>query len=72
MGAWRSRNSLEGRVMITWVSLIWILSLIHLMEGIIGVGFLTLISYILYSMSMHGFHILLASLGALGLAPIFN
>ena len=68
-GAWRSRNSLEGRVMITWVSLIWILSLIHLMEGIIGVGFLTLISYILYSMSMHGFHIPLASLGALGLAP---
>ena len=68
-GAWRSRNSLEGRVMITWVSLIWILSLIHLMEGIIGIGFLTLISYILYSMSMHGFHIPLASLGALGLAP---
>lgn len=55
--------------MIIWFSLIWTLSLVHLMEGIIGIGFLTLISYILYSMSMHGFHIPLASLGALGLAP---
>ena len=68
-GAWRSRNSLEGKIMIIWFSLIWTLSLVHLMEGIIGIGFLTLISYILYSMSMHGFHIPLASLGALGLAP---
>ena len=68
-GAWRSRNSLEGKLMITWFSLIWILSLVHLLEGITGIGFLTLISYILYSMSMHGFHIPLAALGSLGLAP---
>ena len=68
-GAWRSRNSLEGKIMIIWFSLIWMVSLVHLMEGIIGIEFLTLISYILYSMAMHGFHIPLASLGALGLAP---
>tara|TARA_B100000902_G_scaffold26890_1_gene32404 strand:- start:10488 stop:12869 length:2382 start_codon:yes stop_codon:yes gene_type:complete len=68
-GGWRSRNSLEGKVMITWFLLIWILSLIHLLEGIVGIGLLTLISYILYSMSMHGFHIPLAALGALGMAP---
>ena len=68
-GAWRSRNSLEGRLLLSWLFLLWILSLIHLMEGIVGIGLLTLVSYILYSMSMHGFHIPLAALGALGLAP---
>ena len=68
-GAFRSRNSFEGKLLITWFSLIWILSTVHLLEGIVGIGFFTLISYILYSMSMHGFHIPLATLGALGLAP---
>ncbi|HJM66709.1 MAG TPA: hypothetical protein QF555_04110 [Candidatus Thalassarchaeaceae archaeon] len=68
-GAWRSRNSLEGRLLLSWLLLLWILSLIHLLEGIVGIGLLTLVSYILYSMSMHGFHIPLAALGALGLAP---
>ncbi len=68
-GAWRSRNSLEGRLLISWLTCVWLLSLIHLLDGLIGIGFLTLLSYILYSMSMHGFHIPLAALGALGLAP---
>ena len=54
--------------MIIWFSLIWTLSLVHLMEGIIGIGFLTLISYILQYVNAW-IPYSLASLGALGLAP---
>ena len=59
------RNTLEGRIAITWFAMLWLLSLVHLVEGLQNVPVLSLLSYTLYSMALHAFHIPLAVLVAL-------
>ena len=67
--AWRLRKTVEGRLLISWVGLLWILTSIHLIEGLQDIPVLSLLSYTLYSMGLHAFHIPLAALGALWLSP---
>jgi hypothetical protein len=67
--AWRLRGTMEGRILVIWAFMLWLLSTVHLFEGLVGPGFLTLFSYVLYSMAMHGFQIPLACIAALALAP---
>jgi len=67
--AWRLRGTMEGRILVLWAFMLWLLSTVHLFEGLVGPGFLTLFSYVLYSMAMHGFQIPLACIAALALAP---
>jgi hypothetical protein len=54
---WRGRNGMEILLLATWIALNWIFSLVHLLNGIIAFSFLTLLSYVLYSMALHAFHI---------------
>ncbi len=54
---WRGRNGMEIILLATWISLNWIFSLVHLLNGVIAFSFLTLLSYVLYSMALHAFHI---------------
>lgn len=63
------RHSLEGRIATTWFALLWLLSLVHLVEGLQNVPVLSLLSYTLYSMALHGFHVPLAVLVALWWSP---
>mgnify|MGYP005744871235 FL=1 len=60
---------MEGRLLISWIGLLWILTSIHLIEGLQDIPVLSLLSYTLYSMGLHAFHIPLAALGALWLSP---
>ena len=57
---YRGRNTMEIMLLAIWVILNWIFSLVHLLNGIIAFSFLTLLSYVLYSMALHAFHIPLA------------
>ena len=59
------RKTLEGRITVTWFALLWLLSLVHLVEGLQRVPVLSLLSYTLYSMALHAFHVPLAVLVAL-------
>ena len=65
---WRFRNSFEAWLLGLWILLQWALTWIHLLDGFIGISILTLASYMLYSMALHGFHIPLAVLGGIVLA----
>ncbi len=67
--AWRLRHTMEGRILSIWLLLQWLISAVHLFDGLIGIGAFTLFSYVLYSMALHGFHIPLACVTALALAP---
>ena len=67
--AWALRATLEGRIAITWFALLWLLSVVHLVEGLRNVPVLSLLSYTLYSMALHAFHVPLAVLVALWLSP---
>ena len=60
--AWTLRNDKPARILIVWIGLNWTLSAIHLFEGLEGFTIITMMSYTLYSMSMHAFHIPLATL----------
>ena len=60
--AWTLRNDKPARILIVWIGLNWALSAIHLFEGLEGFTIITMMSYALYSMSMHAFHIPLAAL----------
>ena len=66
---WRLRESVEGRLLITWFATLWILTSIHLIEGLQNIPVLSLLSYTLYSMGLHAFHIPLAALIALWWSP---
>ncbi len=66
--AWRGRNSVEVILLATWLTLNWALTLIHLLSGIIAFSVLTLLSYVLYSMALHAFHLPLAILTGILLA----
>ena len=63
------RKTLEGRITVTWFAMLWVLSWVHLVEGLQSVPVLSLLSYTLYSMALHAFHIPLAVLVALWWSP---
>ena len=66
------RKTLEGRIAITWFALLWLLSVVHLVEGLRYIPVLSLLSYTLYSMALHAFHVPLAVLVALWWSPHTN
>ena len=66
---WKLRKTVEGRLLISWIAMLWLLTAIHLIEGLQDIPVLSLLSYTLYSMGLHAFHIPLAALGALWLSP---
>ena len=68
--AWTLRNDKTARILILWLGLNWILSSIHLFDGLQGFTLLSMMSYALYSMSMHAFHIPLATLVGLRLSRL--
>ena len=63
--AWKLRNSIEGRLLAVWFTGLWVLTAIHLIDGLEQIPVLSLLSYVLYSMGLHAFHIPLAALVAL-------
>ena len=67
--AWKLRNTVEARLILSWIGCLWLLTSIHLIEGLQDIPVLSLLSYTLYSMGLHAFHIPLAALGALYLSP---
>jgi hypothetical protein len=72
VAAYRLRNCIEARMLTVWISLLWLLTGIHLIEGFDKLPILSLLSYTLYSMSIHAFHIPLTALVALWLSPTTN
>ncbi|DAC52476.1 MAG TPA: hypothetical protein HA359_05270, partial [Candidatus Poseidoniaceae archaeon] len=66
---WKLRKTVEGRLLISWIAMLWLLTAIHLIEGLQDIPVLSLLSYTLYSMGLHAFHIPLAALSALWLSP---
>ncbi len=69
LAGWKLRKTVEGRLLISWIAMLWLLTAIHLIEGLQDIPVLSLLSYTLYSMGLHAFHIPLAALGALWLSP---
>jgi hypothetical protein len=63
--AWKLRHTIEGRLLAVWFTGLWLLTSIHLIEGLEQIPVLSLLSYTLYSMGLHAFHIPLAALVAL-------
>ena len=63
--AWKMKNSIEGRLLSVWFAGLWLLTAIHLIDGLQQIPVLSLLSYVLYSMGLHAFHIPLAALVAL-------
>tara|TARA_B110001452_G_scaffold17457_1_gene14167 strand:+ start:39384 stop:41516 length:2133 start_codon:yes stop_codon:yes gene_type:complete len=66
---WSLRNTLEGRIAITWFASLWLLSVVHLVEGLQHIPILSLLSYTLYSMALHAFHVPLAVVVVLWWSP---
>ena len=62
---WKLRSTVEGRMIVSWIAMLWVLTAIHLIEGLQNIPVLSLLSYTLYSMGLHAFHIPLAALSAL-------
>ena len=69
LAGWKLRKTVEGRMIVSWIAMLWLLTSIHLIEGLEDIPVLSLLSYTLYSMGLHGFHIPLAALAALWLSP---
>lgn len=63
--AFKMRKTVEGQMLSAWFCGLWILTSIHLIDGLGQVPVLSLLSYTLYSMGLHAFHIPLAALVAL-------
>ena len=72
VAAYRLRHCIEARMLTVWIGLLWLLTGIHLIEGFDKLPILSLLSYTLYSMSIHAFHIPLTALVALWLSPTTN
>ena len=68
--AWTMRDDNNAMILALWFGLNWILSSIHLLDGLSGIALLSMLSYALYSMSMHAFHIPLAALAGMRLSRI--
>ncbi len=64
---WKLRQTLEGSILIMWLMLQWALTLVHLLVGW-TIPVLSLLSYTLYSMGLHGFHVPAAILCGMALA----
>lgn len=62
LASWRLRGTVEGMLLSTWFAGLWLLSGIHLIEGLEQIPILSLLSYVLYSMGLHAFHVPLAAL----------
>jgi len=69
VAAWRLRWTMEGRIVGLWFVFQWLIASVHLLEGVVSFSIFTLLSYVLYSTAIHGFHIPLACLAALALSP---
>ena len=69
LAGWKLRKTVEGRLLISWIAMLWVLTAIHLIEGLQNIPVLSLLSYTLYSMGLHAFHIPLAALVALWISP---
>jgi len=69
VAGWKLRSTVEGRLLITWFAGLWLLTSIHLIEGLESIPVLSLLSYTLYSMGIHAFHVPLAALVALWWSP---
>ncbi|MEC7254504.1 MAG: hypothetical protein VXY42_01295 [Candidatus Thermoplasmatota archaeon] len=54
------RRSLEIQLLSLWFLALWLLSLVHLIEGLANIQVLSLLSYTLYSMALHAYHVPLA------------
>lgn len=54
------RKSLEIRLLSLWFLGVWLLSFVHLIEGLANIQVLSLLSYTLYSMALHAYHVPLA------------
>ena len=67
---WRFRASFEVWLLGLWIVMQWMLTWVHLLNGFVGISVLTLISYMLYSMALHGFHIPFAVLAGIILAKV--
>ena len=67
---WTMREDSKAMILALWFGLNWALSSIHLFDGLSGVAILSMMSYALYSMSMHAFHIPLAALVGMRLSRI--
>ncbi len=67
---WRFNASFEVWLLSLWIAMQWVLTWIHLLDGMVGISILTLTSYMLYSMALHAFHIPLAVLAGIGLAKV--
>ena len=67
---WRFRASFEVWLLGLWIGMQWLLTWVHLLDGFVGISVLTLISYMLYSMALHAFHIPLAVLAGIVLAKV--
>ena len=61
-------HTLEGRVLVVWILMIMALSMIHLAAGLQQVPVASLLSFTLYSMALHGFHLPFAALVGMSLA----
>ena len=60
--AWTLRGDKNAMILTLWLAMNWVLSGVHIFDGLTGVTLLSMLSYALYSMSMHAFHIPLAAL----------
>ena len=69
IAGWKLRSTVEGRLLITWFVGLWLLTSIHLIEGLENIPVLSLLSYTLYSMGIHAFHVPLAAMVALWWSP---
>ncbi|MEL0100402.1 MAG: hypothetical protein VW862_01710 [Euryarchaeota archaeon] len=70
--AWTLKSDLNARVFIIWILINWTITMIYLFDGYSGIAIISMASFVLYSMSMHAFHIPLALLVGLRLSKIEN
>ena len=67
---WRFQASFEIWLLGLWIAMQWVLTWVHLFDGLVGISVITLVSYMLYSMALHAFHIPLAVLAGIVLAKV--
>ncbi|MGB0201591.1 MAG: hypothetical protein ACPF9L_02325 [Candidatus Poseidoniaceae archaeon] len=68
--AWTLRGDKNAMILTLWLAMNWVLSGVHIFDGLTGVTLLSMLSYALYSMSMHAFHIPLAALVGMRLSKL--
>ncbi len=62
IAAWKLRENIEAKIITLWLGLNWLLTFVHLTEGLEQIPIASLLSLTLYSMGLHAFHIPLAVL----------